>query len=92
MVIRVTESDYKKYNEFLEKSENGHFMQSLSWRDFKCGQRSFALMCENDDGEVLGVMLLLLHKVRRSNKVFLKELKRPLKNRLEMRRRMLLIL
>lgn len=71
MVIRVTESDYKKYNEFLEKSENGHFMQSLSWRDFKSGQRSFALMCENDDGEVLGVMLLLLHKVRRTNKIFL---------------------
>ncbi len=71
MVKRVTKNDFEKYNTFLQKNENGHFMQSLSWRAFKKAQKSFAIMYEDDSGEVLGVMLLLLHKVRRTNKTFL---------------------
>ena len=71
MVIRVSENEFKRYDDFLEKHENGHFMQSLSWQTFKFNQKSYALMCEDDDGEVTGVMLLFEEKVRRSNKKFL---------------------
>lgn len=71
MVIRVSENDFERYDEFLEKHENGHFMQSLSWRTFKMNQKSYALMCEDDEGEVKGVMLLFEEKVRRVNKTFL---------------------
>ncbi len=71
MVIRACENDFDRYSEFLEKHEHGHFLQSLEWRLFKCDQKSFALLCEDDEGEVCGVMLLFVQKVRRSKKIFL---------------------
>lgn len=71
MVKRVSENDYNKYENFNQTHKNGHFMQSLSWARFKAPQKSFALMCEDSSGEVRGVMLLFLQKVRRTNKVFL---------------------
>ncbi len=71
MVIRVSENDFERYNEFLEKHENGHFMQTLSWQMFKWDKKSYALLCEDDEGEVTGVMLLFEERVRRVNKTFL---------------------
>ncbi len=71
MVIRVTEDNFEKYDAFLKNHENGHFMQSLDWRDFKCDKNSFAIMCEDDEGEVCGVMLMFVMKVRRTDKIYL---------------------
>ena len=71
MVRRVCENDINKYYDFFKKSENSHFLQSLEWKDFKNAQKSFALICEDDDEEVIGVMLMFVQKVRRTDKIFL---------------------
>lgn len=71
MIKRVTNDDYEKYSRFLETHEAGHFMQSLRWAQFKNQQKSFALMSLDDDGNVRGVMLVLLQDVRRTKKKFL---------------------
>lgn len=71
MIKRVSEKDFEKYSSFIENHENGHFMQTLSWARFKSSQQSFAIMCEDGGGNVVGTMLMFLQKVRRTNKVFL---------------------
>ncbi|MBQ8003556.1 MAG: peptidoglycan bridge formation glycyltransferase FemA/FemB family protein, partial [Oscillospiraceae bacterium] len=67
----VTDSDRAKYTEFLITHQNCHFMQSLSWADFKKTQKSYALMSLDDYGNVRGVMLMFEQKVRRTNKMHL---------------------
>jgi len=71
MVIRVSENDFERYTDFLAKNENGHFMQSLPWKKFKSGRKSYALMCVNERDEVCGVMLLFEEIVHRANKKIL---------------------
>lgn len=71
MIKLVTREDYEKYTEFLEKHENSHFMQSLSWAEFKKNQESFAIMSLDGSGAVQGVMLMFLQNVRRTKKKFL---------------------
>ncbi len=71
MIKRVTAEDFDKFESFVEKSENGHFMQSLKWAAFKKNQKHFAIMSIDGSGDIRGTMLLFLQNVRRTNKVFL---------------------
>ncbi len=71
MIKRVTDENKKIYTNFLENHVNCHFMQSLSWAEFKKNQKSYAIMSVDDNGSVRGVMLLLEQSVRRTNKKIL---------------------
>lgn len=71
MIKRVTDADFGRYDEFIKSHKNGHFMQSLSWAEFKSPQKSFALLCEDDSGNITGAMLLFVQKERHTGKTFL---------------------
>ena len=71
MIKRVTDADFGRYDEFIKSHKHGHFMQSLPWARFKSPQKSFALLCEDEAGNITGAMLLFVQKERRTGKTFL---------------------
>ena len=71
MIKRVTGDDYQRYNSFVEKHKNGHFMQSLRWAKFKKTLPHIALICEDENENICGAMLVFIQKSSRTNKTFL---------------------
>ncbi len=63
MIRRVSDSDFRIYDEFLKNHENSHFMQSRQWADFKSGQENYSLISFSDDGTVRGVMSMFVQTV-----------------------------
>lgn len=53
----------KKYEEFLQKSPKGHFMQSPQWAEVKSFWKNEVVTVEDEDGNIKGSMSLLIRKI-----------------------------
>ncbi len=64
MIIYVNdEATAKKYEEFVSSHPRGHFVKSLKWAEFKKAWKCDAYMSCDDDGKVLGSMLIMTSRV-----------------------------
>ena len=62
MIKYVTQNDFAIYEEYVKNHPKGHFLQSLYWARFKSKLKSYPLLSLDDDGNVRGAMLILVHK------------------------------
>ena len=59
----VNEDNINKYNEFLTKHDRCNFQQSVEWAKVKSNWKNEIILVENDDGEIVGSLSVLIRKI-----------------------------
>lgn len=59
----LTKEEYSIYEEFVEKSPKGHFMQSVKWHNMKKEWKGEVIVSVDNKGKVVGGMSVLIRKV-----------------------------
>lgn len=59
----LDKNEYDIYENFVEKSKKGHFMQSVKWHKMKPDWKGEVIVSTNDKNEIVGGMSVLIRKV-----------------------------
>ena len=62
-MILVNEKNREKYEKYLEEHERCNFQQSIEWGKVKQDWKNEIILCEDENGNIIGSMSILIRKI-----------------------------